>query len=49
VHRIQHPARDRDLHLLAQLDDDAVRLRVESPDDRYEFVVKRMMTVVNDG
>jgi hypothetical protein len=49
VHRIQHPAGHGDLYLVAELDDDAVGPRVEAPDDRYRFVVKRMVTIVDDG
>jgi hypothetical protein len=49
VHRIQHPAGHGDLHLVAELDDDAVGPRVEPPEDRYGFAVKWVVTIVDDG
>jgi hypothetical protein len=48
VHRIQHPAGHGDLHLVPELDDDAVGRRVEAPDNGYGFAAKRMVSIVND-
>jgi len=48
--RIQHPGRDSHLHVIRELDDDAIsRIPTEPADDLYVFAVKRMVTVVNDG
>ena len=48
--RIQHPGRDSHLHVIRELDDDAIsRIPAEPPDDLYVFAVKRMVPVVNDG
>ena len=49
-HRIQHPGRDGHLHVIRELDDDAIgRIAPEPTDDLYGFAVKRMVTVVNGG
>ena len=48
--RIQHPGRDGHLHVIRELDDDAIgRIAPEPTDDLYGFAVKRMVTVVNGG
>ena len=48
--RIQHPGRDGHLHVIRELEDDAIgRVAPEPADDRYGFAVKRMVTVVNGG
>ena len=48
--RIQHPGRDSHLHVIGELDDDAIsRIASEPTDDLYVFAVERMVAVVNDG
>jgi hypothetical protein len=47
--RIQHPGRDSHLHVIGELDDDAIsRIASEPTDDLYVFAVERMVAVVND-
>ena len=48
--RIQHPGRDRHLHVISERDDHTVsRIASELTDDLYVFAVEGMVTVVNDG
>ena len=48
--RIQHPRRDGHLHVIRELEDNAIgRVAPEPADDLYGFAVKRMVTVVNRG
>ena len=48
--RIQHPGRDGHLHVIRELEDDAIgRVAPKPADDLYGFAVKRMVTVVNGG
>ena len=48
--RIQHPGRDRHVHVVRERNDHAVgRVAPPPTDDRYVFAVERMVTVVNRG
>ena len=48
--RIQHPGRDRHVHVIPELEDHTVSgVAPEPADDFYGLAAERMVTVVNGG